>query len=307
VGDTVDARFKVLAHGGSGSSGIVFRAQDLHDGAHVALKVHHATRTSRKDRAFHEARALAAVQHSAVVGYIAHGHTELGAPYLAMQWIGGETLSERLAREGLTPLESLRLAVRLSSGLAALHARRIVHRDLKPSNILLPDRRVDRACIVDLGVSRDLRTPSGETGHGEYIGTPRYMSPEQIRDPQSVQGPSDVFALGCILHECLCGAPAFDEAEVFAVLAQILFAEPAQVSRVRPELPAALDELVRALLSRRPEQRPEAGAFLNSKLRAAMALPGVIELGRPDRAAQDARHELTADSGMWSSDDALAV
>jgi eukaryotic-like serine/threonine-protein kinase len=305
LGDTVAARFKVVARSGAGSSAVVFRAEDLVQGGCVALKVQYATRASRKDRAFHEARALAAVQHSAVVGYIAHGHTEQGAPYLAMQWIGGETLSARLARQGLTPLESLRLAVRLSSGLAALHARRIVHRDLKPSNILLPDGRVDRACIVDLGVSRDLRTPSGETGHGEYIGTPRYMSPEQIRDPQSVQGPSDVFALGCILHECLCGAPAFDEAEVFAVLAQILFAQPAPVSRVRPELPSGLDELVAALLARRPELRPAAGAVLNSKLRAAMALSALTELGRPDPAARDARHELTADSGPWS--EALAV
>jgi serine/threonine protein kinase len=306
LGDTVDARFKLIAHGGSGSSGVVYRAKDLRLGGHVALKVRYATRASRKDRALNEARALAAVQHSAVVGYVAHGHTALGAPYLAMQWIGGETLSERLAREGLTPLESLRLAARLSSGLAALHANRIVHRDLKPSNVLLPDRRVDRACIVDLGVSRDLRVPTGETGHGEYIGTPRYMSPEQIRDPQSVRGASDVFALGCILHECLCGAPAFDEAEVFAVLAQILFAEPPQVSRVRPELPPELDALLETLLSRRPERRPEPGALLNSKLRAAMALPGLVELERPDRTTQDARDELTADSGMWSSE-ALAV
>jgi serine/threonine protein kinase len=306
VGDRVGSRFRLLALGGAGAAGIVFRAEDLHEGGTVAVKVTQPARPSRKDRTFHEARVLAAVRHDAVVGYIAHGHTEQGSPYLAMKWIEGETLTDRLAREGLTPLESLRLAVRLSGGLAALHARGIVHRDLKPGNILLPGGRVDRACIVDLGVSRDLRVPSGRTGHGEYIGTPRYMSPEQIRDPQSVQGPSDVFALGCILHECLCGVPAFDEGEVFAVLAQILFAQPAQASQIRPVLPTELDQLLARMLSGRPERRPDAGVRLNVKLRAAMALPGITELEPPARAARDAHTELTADSALWSGD-ALAA
>lgn len=306
VGDRVGSRFRIRALAGSGAAGIVFRAEDLHEGGIVALKVTQLARPSRKGRTFHEARALAAVQHPAVVSYVAHGYTDQGGAYLAMQWIEGETLSQRLVRQGLTPLESLRLAVRLSGGLAALHARGIVHRDLKPGNILLPDGRVDRACIVDLGVSRDLRAPTGETGHGEYIGTPRYMSPEQIRDPQAVQGPSDVFALGCILHECLCGAPAFDEAEVFAVLAQILFAQPAPASRVRPVLPSELDALLAALLSRRPERRPEAGTRLNVMLRAAMALPHLTGLEAPAPIARRAHDERTADSALWSRE-ALAV
>jgi serine/threonine protein kinase len=305
LGDTVGGRFRIEAEGGVGASGLVFRARDLCDGGDVALKVTYLARAGRPERAFREARALASVRHSAVVRYIAHGYTDAGAPFLAMQWIEGETLAQRLARDGLTPTESLRLALCLSSGLAALHDLGIVHRDLKPSNILLAGGRVEGACIVDLGVSRDLNGTTGHTGHGEYVGTPRYMSPEQIRDPKCVQGASDVFALGCILHECLCGAPAFDAGEVFAVLAQILFAQPPRASHVRPALPAELDRLLGSLLARRPERRPEAGAVLNAKLRAALENSKLAHLEAPSVAAgRTAANELTADSGVWTSGDA---
>lgn len=303
LGDTIAERFLLEAEAGAGSSGLVFRARDLRDGGDVALKVTYLARAARPERAFREALTLASVEHPAVVRYIDHGYTDAGAPFLAMQWIEGETLARRLTRGGLTPVESLRLAERLSSGLAALHARGIVHRDLKPSNILLEAGRVEAACIVDLGVARDLTAPSGHTGHGEYIGTPRYMAPEQIRDPQSVEGASDVFALGCILHECLCGAPAFDAGEVFAVLAQILFARSARPSRVRPALPETLDSLLAAMLARRPERRPEAGAMLNAKLRAAQQGAVLVRLEPPPTAAMHAASsELTAASGLWTSD-----
>jgi len=303
VGEVVAERFVIESEAGAGSSGLWCRARDLRDGGSVALKVTYLSRAARPERAFREALALASVEHSAVVRYIDHGYTDSGAPFLAMQWIEGETLAKRLARDGLTPIESLRLAQRLSSGLGALHGRGIVHRDLKPSNILLAGGRVEGACIVDLGVSRDLAGPTGHTGHGEYIGTPRYMSPEQIRDPQSVEGPSDVFALGCILHECLCGAPAFDASEVFAVLAQILFAQSACPSDVRPALPASLDLLLGAMLARRPERRPEAGAVLNAKLRAALEDAKLEHLDAPPVAAlYEAASELTAGSVVWTSE-----
>jgi serine/threonine protein kinase len=308
VGATVAGRFVIEAEAGAGSSGLVFRARDVRDGGTVALKVTHLARAARPETVFREALALASVEHPAIVRYLDHGYTESGVPFLAMQWIEGETLAKRLARDGLTPVEGLRLGLRLSSGLAALHARGIVHRDLKPSNILLAGGCVDDACIVDLGVARDLTGPTGRTGHGEYIGTPRYMSPEQIRDPQSVEGSSDVFALGCILHECLCGAPAFDASEVFAVLAQILFARSQQPSHVRPVLPASMDALLEAMLARRPERRPEAGAVLNAKLTAVLDDEKLEHLGPPPTAARcEAASELTAGSAVWTREAELAA
>lgn len=271
VGEKVAGRFVIEAQAGTGSSGVVFRAKDRRTGKTVALKTLHVGREQQSERTFREARALAAVQHPGVVAYVAHGSTDQGEAYIAMEWIEGETLADRLADRGLTPIESLLLVRRLSSALAALHARGIVHRDLKPSNILLAGNRVQGACIIDLGVARDLNASVVRTGEGSYVGTPRYMSPEQIRDPQCVRGQSDVFALGCILYECLCGAPAFDAGEVFAVLAQILFAPSPSVRVRRPELPAELESLMSAMLERHPERRPEAGGALDARLMAAIA------------------------------------
>ena len=138
IGDLVAGRFLIEARAGEGAMGTVFRARDRASDALVALK------TFRVDRAVplaprfaREVAALADLDHDGVVRYVAHGESD-GQPFLAMAWIEGPTLAERLAERGLTPGEALRLARRLAGALAGLHARGIVHRDLKPSNVMLP-------------------------------------------------------------------------------------------------------------------------------------------------------------------------
>lgn len=304
VGEAVGGRFVLEAPSGAGSAGRVFRARDLQTGEPVALKLYRRRIASRPDRAAQEARALASVDHPAVVRYIAHGVTEDGRSYLAMAWLEGETLAARLATRPLLPVESLRLARRLSEGLAALHASGYVHRDLKPSNIVLPAGDVAAACIVDLGVARDLSGPTATMSECAYIGTPRFMAPEQIRDPESVSVESDVFALGCVLFECLCGTPAFGSNEVFAVLAQILFEPSPSARRHRPDLPAELEGLLAKMLARKPEQRPRAGERLHRALDALLTGTSgrtIERLGVPQRVARAAGSDATASSGVRSS------
>lgn len=303
-GDTLAGRFRLEARAGVGASGTVFRARDLRTARTVAVKAMHTLGTlgtDRRQRALREAHALAAVQHPAVVGYVAHGDTDAGA-WVAMDWVEGETLAARLARTGLSPRETLVLAQQLSSGLAAMHERGIVHRDLKPSNIVLEGGDVARARIVDLGVARDVQAPLEHTGEGAYVGTPRYMAPEQIRYPQRVRGSSDVFALGCIVYECLCGAPAFDAIELFAVLAQILFAPAPALRTRRPELPEELEALVAKLLDRSAERRPQSGAVLNQLFAAALAGASgaaIARLPAPERDSASApAFAVTAGSGV---------
>ncbi|HEX4353546.1 MAG TPA: protein kinase, partial [Polyangiales bacterium] len=174
-----------------------------------------------------------------------------------------------------------------------LHAHGIVHRDLKPTNIMLARNDVASAQILDLGIARFAAASTDLTAQGSHLGTPRYMAPEQIRDPRTVDGRADVFALGCVLFECLTGVPAFPGDDPVAVLAQILFGEATEPSELRRELPEPIDRLLLSLLARRPELRPSVDEALRSEFRRWLvppsrgllaALPPIAAM--PPRAAQ---------------------
>ncbi len=244
--------------------GTIYEAWDDARGVPVALKTWRPAgegelRKSR--RLLREAQALSRVRHPGVVAYVDHGTAPECGAFLVLDWVPGETLADRLTRSGISPAAAVALARRLAEGLSALHENGIVHRDLKPSNVMLPGADVGTAIIVDLGVAR-LGGESDVTRTGANLGTPRYMAPEQIRSARSVDGRADVFALGCILMEALTGRPAFDGDEPIAVLSRILF-EPAPVPTLRRgELPAVLDDVVRAMLAREPSLRPTAPAVI---------------------------------------------
>src|SRR5882672_5507171 len=176
-------RFEIERVAGSGGMGTVYQALDRMTGSHAALKL--VTREeSDTERFAQEARVLAELNHPAIVRYVAHGTTAEGHPFLAMEWLEGEDLSQRLAREGLSVAESLVLAKRVAAGLAAAHGRGVVHRDVKPSNILLVGGEPARAKLLDFGIVRlqlagIAPTASPMTRTGTLLGTVGYMSPEQ--------------------------------------------------------------------------------------------------------------------------------
>src|SRR5206468_8741951 len=122
----------------------------------------------------------AELRHPAVVRYVAHGATPAGDPYLAMEWLEGEDLADRLRREGLTPNDGVRLVARIAEALAVAHAHGVVHRDIKPSNIFLPERDIAKVKLLDFGIAR-LTASHRATRTGLVLGTPGYMSPEQAR------------------------------------------------------------------------------------------------------------------------------
>jgi eukaryotic-like serine/threonine-protein kinase len=196
VGDLIAGRFRLEAHAGTGAMGVVFRARDCAraEPALVAVKAWRNDGSTPSERFLREASLLSQVRAAAVVQHVQHGLSESGEPYLAMEWIDGPTLAERLAGRGVSPLEALALGSRILQGLAALHARGIVHRDLKPSNLMLPSDDVRAVRILDLGVARIADASVDLTVAGTQLGTPRYMAPEQIRDPRRVDGRADVFA-----------------------------------------------------------------------------------------------------------------
>jgi serine/threonine protein kinase len=232
-GDIVVDRFEIDEVAGAGGMGQVFRARDRSTGEPVAVKVLLGDIASHAARFVHETRALSELSHPGIVRYVAHGISDSGEPYLAMEWLDGEDLSGRLDRAGLTIDESIELASRVAEALGAAHARGIVHRDLKPSNIFLVGRRIEQVKVLDFGIAR-LAGATRVTRTGNIIGTPGYMAPEQAQNDRVVDARADVFSLGCVLFECLTGAPAFAGEHLMALMAKVLFTDPPRLRELRP-------------------------------------------------------------------------
>ncbi|MDC0683159.1 protein kinase domain-containing protein [Sorangium atrum] len=268
AGDIVADRFEIEGHATSGGMAQIFRARDRLTGEPVALKLLQRTGPQESHRFRREAHALAALRHPGVVGYVAHGTTEGGDLYLAMQWLSGETLAERLLREPLTVPESLSLGVRVASTLGALHRLGVVHRDLKPSNLLLVGGSVDEVTLLDFGVVRVADAGQELTMPGVMLGTPGYMAPEQARGEVAIDARADVFALGCILYRCLTGRPPFVGNDGLSVLVKVLLEDPPRLRELRGEVPAALDDLVTRMLAKAPRDRPRDGAAVAAELGA---------------------------------------
>ena len=242
-GERLDDRFELEQPIGTGGMGTVFRARDSISGETVAVKIISDGQSHLAGRVAREVNVLAALSHPGIVRYIAHGVTSSGKLFLAMEWVDGEVLKTRLERGPLTLGESVILATRVAEALGVAHARGIVHRDLKPSNLILPGGRVDQVKVLDFGIARhEGRTQLTQTG--TMLGTPGYMAPEQARAGGQIDARADVFALGCVLFQCLTGVPPFDGDTAAAVLAKIVFGAAPRVSERWPEVPPNLDVLV---------------------------------------------------------------
>lgn len=236
--------------------GAVFRAVDRRTGERVAVKVLADKRQGYVPRFLREARLLSEIDHPTIVGHRAHGVDQEGRPWLAMRWLEGEDLAERLCRSSLDVESTVALGVRLCEALAQLHSRAVVHRDIKPENVFLEEGRTDRAVLLDLGVARQLERRTRLTSTNEVVGTVGYLAPEQIEDEEPIGPASDLFALGCVLYECLTGEAAFAGPHPLVVLAKVLLVEPPPIREKRPEVPARLAEIVHALLAKKVESRP---------------------------------------------------
>ncbi|MCK6587599.1 MAG: protein kinase, partial [Polyangiaceae bacterium] len=249
----IAGRFEILGLGGSGGMGAVLRAKDLFTGSLVALKI--MRRKDAKASFAEEAQILSELRHPGIVRYIAHGETGAGEPYLAMEWLEGEDLSERLTREGLTAGESVELIRRAAEALQCAHGAGVVHRDIKPSNLFLCEGRIDRVKLLDFGIARRRLSPAGAlTRKGVVLGTPGYMSPEQAMNGD-IDARSDIFSLGCVLFECLTGEPPFFADDVMALLAKILLQEAPRLGELRADLDPVLDDIAARMLAKDPAAR----------------------------------------------------
>lgn len=271
-GCIVADRFEILSIAGSGGMGVVYRARDRKTGDDVALKVLRNASQDLRERFAREVELLAGIDHPRVVGHVSHGVTEDGVPYLVMPWLEGIDLQTRLASGPLSVDETATLARHVADALAYLHAKRIVHRDLKPSNLFLPGGRVEDVRVMDLGIARADSPASAVTISGVLVGTPAFMAPEQAQGGR-VTPSADIFALGCVLFECLTGRRLFQGEHLMAVLAKILIEEAPRVRELRPDAPEALDTIIHRMVAKDPATRPGDGARLAAWLADLQGVP----------------------------------
>jgi serine/threonine protein kinase len=297
--------YTVVRKIGEGGMGAVYLAEDTKLGRKVAIKTMKpelAADQANRERFEREARAAAAVEHENIVPIWGIGEAADGSPYIAMPFLQGEMLADRLRRQPVPGLVVLiKVAREVAEGLAAAHAKGLIHRDIKPGNIWLegdptakePGRQVRRCKILDFGLARTVQQDDMHlTASGVVMGTPAYMSPEQAMG-EPVDHRSDLFSLGVVLYRMATGQMPFSGATSMAVMIALATETPTATATRNPNLPPAVAQLIDSLLSKKPAGRPESASEMCATLRqivkdiqfknaasAAVARPSSAALGR---------------------------
>jgi serine/threonine-protein kinase len=265
VGDVLDGRYQLLRDLGRGAAGVVFEARHLFTGRFVAVKLllSQATRKGHAElraRLEREGRALASIRHPGVVQVLDGGLTPDGYSYLVLEMLEGRTLEGLLAaRSKLSVADTVGVALQLCDALEAVHHAGVVHRDVKPSNIIVLKRPggVEVVKLVDFGVAKLMEPAPSEklTQHGAILGTPAYMSPEQLLVEGELDPRSDVYSLGATLYECLSGKTPH-EGNYGQILRSAAGGQPhVPLRSLVPEIPQRLGEVVDRTLARFPASR----------------------------------------------------
>jgi serine/threonine-protein kinase len=272
VGSVLADRYHILKRIGEGGMGRVYLGEHVKMNRQCAIKVmspalvNDAESASRFAR---EASNAARIIHPNVAAVFDYGESD-GLVYLVMEFVDGEPLSRLLAREAPFGLErAIDLARQIADGLGAAHELGIVHRDLKPDNILVSRSRSGREVVkvVDFGIAKAMQEGAGEalTRTGLVIGTPEFMSPEQLLgDP--IDARSDLYALGCIMHLMLTAAPAFDAPTREQMIKRRLSENPPHAQALDPGIPDAIDRVISRLLARTPDDRYSSAAEVREAL-----------------------------------------
>ena len=246
VGETLGGKYRFERLLGEGGMGAVYAAENLNTGRRVAVKVLRGEWTQQPEvvqRFLREARATTTIAHPNVVEVLdLDVDRERGIPYIVQEFLEGETLEAHLAsRPGrrVNPAEALTILLPVMGALVAAHGRGIVHRDIKPANLFLSRSRSGAVVpkVIDFGIAKDVEAAPGSshrTQAGAAIGTPAYMSPEQVSGLTDIDAQTDVWSLGIVLYEMLTGRRPFESANVNVLMAKILYEVPTPISAHRP-------------------------------------------------------------------------
>src|ERR1700759_2841565 len=271
VGTSLNGRYRLEARIAAGGMSTVYRALEKTFEHKVAVKLMNrevATHSGQLELFRREARAVAQLSHPHIVGVIDAGEDE-GRPYIVFEYVEGETLKERIRRNGRLPIaEAVAYAIEIARALGAAHAQHIVHRDVKPQNVLIDHE--GSAKVTDFGIARTLEE-DGLTADGRVLGTTDYVSPEQALG-QHVSGQSDLYSLGVVLYEMLTGEVPFRGENQVAVAMKHVREEIPDVQSKRPEVSAALAAVVETATAKRLDERYADDAELVADLEDVLAL-----------------------------------
>src|ERR1700741_327379 len=266
VGQTI-SHYRVISKLGEGGMGVVYLAEDIDLGRRVAIKT---AKYKPDDYAFlnrflREGRAASKLSHQHIATIYDYGKTEDGKPYIVMELVEGQTLSELVGSGALTISEALKIIKQVAEALSEAHQRGIVHRDIKPSNIAITDRGIVK--VLDFGLAKQingdqsdqcdpeqLRKLATQTREGMIVGTPMYFSPEQALG-LPVDQRSDLFSLGSVLYECIAGQPAFSGSSPNEISAKVIRDDPPAPSNLNSQVSPELDHIALKSLAKKPEDR----------------------------------------------------
>jgi len=272
VGKTI-GRYEILEHIGEGGMAQVYKAYDPGIQRTAALKIlkrEHCADDEHKQRFLREGKAAGALTHPNIVTIYDVGEID-GAPYIMMELLEGDTLADLLRADKRPSIQSvIRIGRQLAMALDYAHSKGVVHRDMKPDNIIVgPDGETIK--IADFGIARvEDRAGKDTTQVGMMLGTPRYMSPEQAAG-DTVDGRSDLFAVGVILYEIITGQKAFDAETITTLVMQIAQKDPVPIRQITSDAPVGLQKIVNKLLQKKPERRFQTGAELQLALERELA------------------------------------
>jgi len=286
IGETI-SHYRIIDQLGEGGMGVVYLADDTTLGRRVALKFLSTTTKEYRARFLREARAVSALTHPNIATVFDYGETDEGQPYIVMELIKGESLSDKL-RAGSLPLpEAIRIVSCIAEALGEAHHQGVVHRDVKPSNVVITER--GQVKVLDFGLVKqiaehsglgqgsDQKTlPSTRTRSDVIVGTPLYLSPEQATG-KIVDGRSDLFALGAVLYECITGQSAFGGGSLIEIGAQVIHVTPVLPSKLNDRIPPELDRITMKAIEKKVEARYQSADELIEDLR--LVLPTLADDG----------------------------
>jgi serine/threonine-protein kinase len=259
-GEVLAGRYRIDRLLGTGNMGVVVAATHIDLQKRVAVKfmLPGHKQKEQHERFLREARVVGSMQTQHVAKVFDVGKLDSGAPYMVMELLEGKDLGVRLREDGALPVgEAVGYALQACEAVAEAHALGIVHRDLKPANLFVTTDLDAEPCVkvLDFGVAKDMTTNLGLTETGGQVGSPLYMSPEQIRSSADVDVRSDVWSLGVVLYELVAGKPPFGGVHVHELYTRVLFEAPTPLATYRPDAPAGLEAVLLHAMEKERERR----------------------------------------------------